>query len=64
MSAHQNTLVYNFFIENNYLITNDVKNANILILNNCFFEEFEEKIALLSISYYLQKYPNKKIYLI
>lgn len=62
--AYQSTLMYNFFKENWYYLSKSPKNADIIVINGYPFEEFEEKVNLLTIYYYLKKYPKKEILLI
>ena len=62
--AYQSTVVYNFFEQNGYTLISSPINADIIVLNGYPFEEFEEKINLLTINYYLVRYPNANIVLI
>lgn len=62
--SYQSTVVYNFFLENGYNLVKAPTNADLIILNGYPFEEFEEKINLLTINYYLKKYPEKELLLI
>jgi len=61
--AYQSTIIFNFFKENNYNLVKSPINADLIILNWYPFEEFEEKINLLTINYYLIKYSSAKIIL-
>lgn len=60
-TCYQSTIVYEFFRKNEYDILNEPKEADVILLNGYPFDNYEEKIALLSINYYLQKYSKKKI---
>jgi len=60
-TLYQSTIVYDFFKENWYTIVNEPKNADIILLNGYPFDKYEEKIALMSIYYYLKTYKNKDI---
>lgn len=62
--AYQSTVVYNFFLQNEYTLVWSPVDADLIILNWYPFEEFEEKVNLLTINYYLRKYPDAKILLI
>lgn len=62
--AYQTTQVYNFFKENSYNLLKSPKNADLIVLNGYPFEEFEEKITLLTVNYYLKTYRHAQILLI
>jgi len=61
--AYQSTIVYNFFEKNLYNILKSPTKADFIVLNWYPFEEFEERVNLLTINYYLKKYPSSQILL-
>lgn len=60
-TSYQSTIVYGFFVKNWYILVNEAKDSDIILLNGYPFDNYEEKIALLSINYYMKKYPGKEI---
>lgn len=60
-TLYQSTIVYEFFKQNWYELVKEAKDADYILLNGYPFDLYEEKISLLHIYYYLNKYKNKKI---
>lgn len=58
---YQANIVYEFFQQNWFNMVKDASSADIIIVVWIPFTIFEEVKALLTINYYLKKYPNKKI---
>lgn len=63
VSSYQSTVMYDFFVQNNYNLVTDAKDADVILLNGYPFDNYEEKIALVTINYYVKKYNNKEIIL-
>ena len=57
----QSTIVYEFLIQNGYKLVKNAKDADYILLNAYPFDNYEEKLVLLSLYYYLNTYKDKKI---
>ena len=62
-TSYQSTIVYEFFKENGYCLVNEPKDSDYILLNAYPFDNYEEKLVLISIYYYINKYKDKKIIL-
>jgi len=60
-TSYQSTIVYDFFSKNWYDIVRLASDSDYILLNWYPFDNYEEKIGLLTINYYKKQYPNKKI---
>ena len=58
---HQATLLYNFFLINGYTLVKEAKLADVIFLCWYPFNNHEETRVLLTLNYYLKKYPNTDI---
>lgn len=60
-TSYQSTIVYEFFKANGYDLVKDVKDSDYILLNAYPFDNYEEKLVLISLYYYINKYKEKKI---